>query len=321
MTPQPSAWYRLRASRAHPPGIPTKDKNGVALYRSALQQAEELSRAAEAAGHASRPLPLYYSLTQAGRAIVAVRGADSRLIANDHGLTFHSNPPPAILNSHVGPKERGQFPLVSAATGSMSPSKVVELGALMASIPELATLPELGSRWLRALPVWPHVLTTPFDRAAYDGYAPAHVVLPAIPTSTGDVRTALDPYALNGELFFRNVAGLPPGYVFSAQTPDGVGVEVLWRIPADGSDPRPGRYGPDGRRWLRPPLCGDALPPTLLMTWWALLFGLSMLARYHPVEWTSALNQDISEVALPLEYALTVALEVIPELVLKALEA
>jgi hypothetical protein len=71
--------------------------------------------------------------------------------------------------------------------------------------------------------------------------------------------------------------------------------------------------------WLRPGLndAGDFLGP--LMTWWALLYGLSMLARYYPAEWTSALRLDESPEAVPLGAALDEALLAVPQFVLGAL--
>jgi hypothetical protein len=62
----------------------------------------------------------------------------------------------------------------------------------------------------------------------------------------------------------------------------------------------------------------DVLGP--LMTWWALLYGLSMLARYHPAPWTEALRADKSRDAVPLEIAMDEALEAVPHLVLEALK-
>jgi len=56
-----------------------------------------------------------------------------------------------------------------------------------------------------------------------------------------------------------------------------------------------------------------------LMAWWALLFGLSMVARYEPAGWVSALRYDESELAAPLERLLEIGLDRVPELVLEAL--
>ncbi len=91
--------------------------------------------------------------------------------------------------------------------------------------------------------------------------------------------------------------------------------------------PRPSRDALDaiapeyrwvGRRWLRPALTGVEPPPSPLMTWWALLFGLSMLARYHPAEWAGALDRQHSRAAADMERAMDFALEAVPHLVLDA---
>jgi hypothetical protein len=56
-----------------------------------------------------------------------------------------------------------------------------------------------------------------------------------------------------------------------------------------------------------------------MMSWWALLCRLSMLARYHPAEWTTTLRLDDSPEAVPLQAALDEALSGGPHLVLGAL--
>jgi len=60
---------------------------------------------------------------------------------------------------------------------------------------------------------------------------------------------------------------------------------------------------------------------TPLMTWWALLFGLSMLARYEPAGWSDALDLAASPVAAGVMELLDVAVERLPELVLEALRS
>jgi hypothetical protein len=61
----------------------------------------------------------------------------------------------------------------------------------------------------------------------------------------------------------------------------------------------------------------DLLSP--LMLWWILLFGLSMVARYDPEEWNSALDVNQNSLAVPLEAALDLAADVLPELILDEL--
>lgn len=72
--PEP-AWYRLRLSRSNPPGRTTKSESRRMLYAAALQQFEELMNAAGAVSAAARPLPLFYAMSQASRAVAAAQGA------------------------------------------------------------------------------------------------------------------------------------------------------------------------------------------------------------------------------------------------------
>lgn len=81
------AWEKLRASRANPPG---KAAGGARrkTYAAAPEQAEQMFRAAATVGPATRPLQVFYGLSQAGRAIAAtavdLRGEDWRL--DGHGI-------------------------------------------------------------------------------------------------------------------------------------------------------------------------------------------------------------------------------------------
>lgn len=60
---------------------------------------------------------------------------------------------------------------------------------------------------------------------------------------------------------------------------------------------------PDGSRPMHP-----------LMIWWAILFGLSMLARYEPTSWTKLIDVNTSRSAVPIEFLLSVALESIVDI-------
>jgi len=77
-----------------------------------------------------------------------------------------------------------------------------------------------------------------------------------------------------------------------------------------------------------PALVGFALPeiaggpsPFPLLLWWALLLGLSSLARYEPAAWTAAIDLDASELAVGLERVLDVATERVPARILATLRA
>jgi hypothetical protein len=61
------------------------------------------------------------------------------------------------------------------------------------------------------------------------------------------------------------------------------------------------------------PGCGDSqssLDP--LLTWWVLLYTLSMITRYKPVMWTEVIDVNRSPLAVPLETLLSKALEAVP---------
>ena len=75
-----------------------------------------------------------------------------------------------------------------------------------------------------------------------------------------------------------------------------------------------------GQRWLRPLLGGGAALSDL-MTWWALLHALSMVARYKPAAWARTLAYDSSYLAAPLLELQRIGGELIPQLVLESLYA
>lgn len=78
--------YCVRATRASPPGYARDDQERRAVYGSALAQFDELIAAATAVGPSSRPLPLFYALSQAGRAIAAAH-AEGVWRLRMHGLS------------------------------------------------------------------------------------------------------------------------------------------------------------------------------------------------------------------------------------------
>jgi hypothetical protein len=65
----------FRGTRASPPGLAAGDRDRRETYGAALQQFDELMVAARAVSPVSRPIPLYYSIHQAGKAIAAAWAA------------------------------------------------------------------------------------------------------------------------------------------------------------------------------------------------------------------------------------------------------
>lgn len=319
--------YWLRASLPGPPGQASHDEQRGAIYRAALQQFEELLQAAAATGYAARPLPLFYALSQAGRAIVACHGDEQ---ARNHGLTVRdddidTNDPLETLVTPSG--NGGWFHAVTGAARSSALGGPVSLGALIASLPELSGEIMRFGNWPRALFVEsvPGSAPRPFSMDGSRWFPVGVAVRREEADSPEAVELLLADYPVAAESDYR-LPGHPGGSrrVDWEATMAGDSVVVLLRDPLPGRRPQEAfealvpQYRWVGRRWLRPFIAG-AVPPAPLMTWWVLLFGLSMLARYHPVEWVRALDRQHSTAATELERAMDMALEALPQLVLEAL--
>lgn len=50
------------------------------------------------------------------------------------------------------------------------------------------------------------------------------------------------------------------------------------------------------------------------MSWWCVLYALSMLARYAPSKWTETLSLADSPIASRIEFLLDSAIDAVPEL-------
>jgi hypothetical protein len=64
--PASSAWTALRATRWEPPGAARSAKDRARTYVVALEQAEQMFRAAATVGQATRPVLAYYGLNLSG---------------------------------------------------------------------------------------------------------------------------------------------------------------------------------------------------------------------------------------------------------------
>lgn len=87
--------YGIRATRASPPGHAGEDEDRRQVYGAALAPFDELIEAASAVGPASRPLPLFYALSQAGRAIAAAHARGAWRLGY-HGLSARELDPPLL---------------------------------------------------------------------------------------------------------------------------------------------------------------------------------------------------------------------------------
>ena len=75
-----------------------------------------------------------------------------------------------------------------------------------------------------------------------------------------------------------------------------------------------------GRLYFFPVVTSDKRTLHPLMTWWAILHTLSMLARYQPAEWASHIDIDASENAVAIECLLKEAIRILPQLVVETID-
>lgn len=319
-------WFRLRERRS---SLQKRSKLSLTAARrqtfaAAMGQFEEQFTAAKVVTSATRPLNLYYGLCQVGMAIAAAHSDDPWSFSS-HGLDLVDRGAD-FIDMKVRPEGDGGFQKVAAATGSSGIAEAISLGALWASLPDLAQAGELpGST--RPSPIIFLADQAPARRPR------ATLLLP------GEMPT-------DGTAFIRRFGEMMTNYPAAegvripaehgAIRPPGLGgrwqVSVRW--PAMESqqemseeelnafyDTIAPEYRYRGDRFLRPAVdAAKSAPPSPLMTWWLLLYSFSILARYEPRRWTSLLHLDSSKLAVGLQYALEEALATMPQLVLEALD-
>jgi hypothetical protein len=298
----------LRATRADPPGLAAEDDYRRALYGASLEQFEQLLKAAENVDAAARPLPLFYALSQAGRAIVAAHGENPDI--DGHGLAEdRDSAPDDILQRRIKrtPKSNGKdaFGAVARATGSPDITGGLEIGAIWAALPQTYRLPE--ESWL---PEWRIVLWL-MDQ-------------PGEPPASGQVRHQVmsilgNPHVAPEQTMHGRYPTFPDDTRWALKgNPDPENRPGSWAVVVEWSaDHDLDRIAPEigPSRQLIPTLPGQSEIVSPLMTWWLLAFGLSIFARYHPGLWLRALQVDRSPAAVPLEAVLDTALGLLPHLV------
>ena len=327
---------RLRATRANPPGMASGEGPRRETYAAALQQFDDLMTAAAVIGPVSRPLPLYYAVLQAGKAIAAAWTPGDGWRAGGHGLAEDDSAGwQDILHFRVKPSPpskkwgTGVFGAVADKLGPARLMEGVELGALWSALPEANLPPSYGS-WPLALPFRP----TYFERGrnfairAHRGYLYLRGRAPADDAESINRLLAGYPDAAGarleaGEVILPALQESESGTLADAW---GIGVGLTWSQPSPELIPpypharlRGDRLG--GEHWLVPAVGARSGRLSPLLLWWALLFGLSLLARYHPADWRAALDFDRSACADRLAELLDEALVIVPDLLFDAATA
>jgi hypothetical protein len=323
------AWERLRASRSNPPARANTGSRRK-TYSAALEQLEQMFRAAVVVDPATRPLQVFYGLSQAGRAIAAaawsVKGEGWRL--DSHGIKttgFHL-PFPDIEIRTDPPGTQGSFVRVSEVLGSpvweMDPVRLEDLWDLLPPnlrypltardrmTPLYTDDESVGGHEnsLMSVPVC-DIPDRVIDAGTSEALTDFLAAYPALAQHDGYDTT--DPFGHSEA---------PPDYVRHRH--GGGELRVKWRMPHGSTDGNEFRKrlramtrGYAGSRYFLPvlsPMKRDLHP---LMAWWAVLYTLSMLARYEPATWVKLISVDDSQHAVPIERLLERAITHIPALI------
>ena len=293
-------WRNIRAFRHDPPG-PSNRGARKKVFGSALEQAEQLFSAAEEIGYAARPILLFYGLSQAGRAIAAAcKACTSDWRLSGHGIAVKNLGQRASLDDvKVADQGSGSFTQLAPMLNSGTLPDDATLGQIWSTIPDLADqpLPNSGGQFppLRFVDNV-HIQNTGIPALIIHGSIgglPRQLIGAADPWRA--VQQFLDAYP---SLMGSEASHLCSNAVILEYT-NAPTVKAVRFWPWSGfSDPSDGESA--AREFVNSrtiPYLGDdrwAFPPSAavqtclhpLLAWWALLYALSMLARYEPDTWT-----------------------------------
>ncbi|MFI7642331.1 YaaC family protein [Nonomuraea sp. NPDC049400] len=321
MTAASTVFRNLRALRHDPPGY-AKQGARRTTFQSALEQCEQFLTAAGIAGYATRPVQLFYALSQAGRAIVAASPhvGNQGWRVSGHGLTANTN---ALLAADVTvtATKAGLFPAVASALNveALVPDEPVALRELWPLLPETAHVPLTDDALLPVLLFFPH------GWPEVDTFS--HAEVSWIPHRVKDlygadhvrVKEHLDHYPALKDSALQ--VSHPMGGLRWDRAGPGLTLEVEWR---SGSPPL---MLPDQRTLgdlgvacyrsaddcVLTPAVGSmstGLHPFLAL--WAILLALSSLARYEPAAWSKMIDIDRSAEANAIEHLLEEATTAVP---------
>ncbi|MFD8968171.1 YaaC family protein [Streptomyces sp. NPDC059568] len=326
------AWEKLRASRADPPG---KASSGARrkTYAAALEQAEQMFRAAAVVGPATRPLQVFYGLSQAGRAIAAaaadLKGEDWRL--DGHGIRASGfDKPFADIEIRTDPAtSRSSYVRLSQLLDSPVWAKdPVRLEDLWDMLPVNLEYPLTDRNRHPALYTDDHSIHG-------DPHPLLHVPVCDIPDWVID-----DGSRMTVNVFFAKYPGLAQHHEYVRRTTHPDGPPDFARYDHGGGELRVSWLMPQGNalveerrehlrglsrshghsRWFLPAIPPTGREPHLLLVWWSVVYTLSMLARYDPAAWAGLISVDGSHHAVPIEGVLKRAIDFLPGLILCTVE-
>lgn len=309
------SWRALRSRRAAPPPAAARGHRAE-TFRSSLEQAEQQFRAASNTGYESRALNLFYGLSQAGRAIAAA----SPLLKDDynlsgHGITTHKlDSMRANLDDVAvtkGPGEPASFPAVSRALGSPNLVGPVRLSEVWPLLLGTSTYAPYGDAAIAL------ALVTVDKSVDLLGQDSASVQIAGPIDVDRDLATTIDKYPQLSGWTRNRPSGESYDWTFGSS-----GVQLTW-MQSGGSmqgstfESRLSTYR--GKAVAIPAVGGMGTQLEPVMTWWIVLYALSMVTRYQPAAWTTLIDVNSSAHATVIEYVLDLALDAVPDLIDEAI--
>jgi hypothetical protein len=286
-------------------------------------------------------LLVFYGLSQAGRAIAA---ATSRIETGDgwrlegHGIKSAADslrgPLPEIRVVAEPASSKGSFVRLSRLLDSQlwDRSFPVILNTLWDILPENRISPLRDSGKSRRTPLYverPGLFQDPHPLASITvaGFPPWLVDSPQARKAFPDYLSSF-PDAKEYHSFHREGEEPEAAPVFDLHN-DGWGeLFINWELPVRAAASPSGslafvmdvtrRY--NGSSYFFPALGAADHSIHPLMAWWAVLYTLSMLARYQPAEWGTHINVDVSPHAVQLERILKQAISILPNLIAEAID-
>jgi hypothetical protein len=308
-------WQHIRSLRVSGCGF-AQSGTRRSVFRAGLQQSEQLFQASNSVDYSARPLLLYYGLSQA---CLAILQASPRLTPEEtspkgHGMRLEIST--AGIGTVVpGSDALGELNLIMKALGSGGVGINTTIERLWSTLPDHRR---------------------GFNTAADITLAPWYLNMPTNPQDDG-ISISVPDVGLLAPNFDATLAAMikqrPPladldliqarqgSNWFSQSGSDGF---VLYTKASNIADAqRMIRMESTYYETLTPrifaSLDGSASVHPLVI-WLAVLFGLSMLARYHPKKWSELLQIDGSSSAPLLEDILQHATIVCPTLILNTLD-
>jgi len=245
---------------------------------------------------------------QSARALVATFGQNPR--ARGHGLAqLSSEVPEDVMNFEVAVRgNRSLFHEVCDLTSSDVPTAPLALCDLFLSLPELAEIPST-LHGARAIYVERVPDPTEFE-AIPDPFVRILLETESLPDNLPELYPTLHGWHEESSMQRSITSRRQSARVFRSNEP----IQYIDRLPALEAVAPTHRYFE--QRWVRPVVGGVTRPLSPLASWYALLNGFSILARYEPSVWVDAL-QPRSQHAAAIDGALEEALVALPEFLWK----